>query len=194
MRKLANPFTGDNTGTIYITQTYHAGGGNIAVDMIISGMSSSTPIYAISDGTITARSTGAGSYIAKNVDNESFQEFYVHTARWVVNVNDHVTKGQLLGYIGSQAETGYPEHLHMGLTTGYYLMDYISRDIDFKTTYQDIANDWFNGSTSNPINWALFQDLYINQSDTPPVPPTPIYVNKGKFPWVLYARKLRERR
>lgn len=193
MRKLANPFTGDNSGTVYITQTYHAGGGNIAVDMIISGMTSSTPIYAISDGTITARSTGAGSYIMKSIDNESFQEYYVHTARWVVNVNDHVTKGQLLGYIGSQAETGYPEHLHMGLTTGYYLMDYISRDIDFKTTYQDIANDWFNGSTSNPINWNLFQDLYINQSDTP-TPPTPVVGVKGNFPWVLYARKLRERR
>lgn len=192
MRKLANPFTGDYTGTVYITQTYHAGGGNIAVDMVISGMSSSTPIYAISDGTITARSTGAGSYIMKSVDNESFQEYYVHTARWVVNVNDHVVKGQLLGYIGSQAETGYPEHLHMGLTTGYYLMDYISHGIDFKTTYQDIANEWFDGSTSNPIDWSNFQDLEINQSDTPPVPP--IILDRGKFPWVLYARKLREQR
>ena len=117
----------------------------------------------------------------------------MHTARWVVNIGDHVVKGQMLGYIGSQAETGYPEHLHMGLTTGYYLMDYISRDIDFHTSYQDIANDWFNGSIYNPINWSLFTDRYINQNDTPPTPPAPARIKNGKFPWVLYARKLRER-
>ena len=68
-------------------------------------------------------------------------------------------------------------------------MDYISHGIDFRTTYQDIANDWFNGSTSNPINWSLFQDLEINQGGTPP---TPWAVKKGNFPWVLYARKLRD--
>ena len=189
MRKLANPFTGDLNGTVYITQTYHAGGGNIAVDMIITGMTSSTPIYAMSDGTVIITSTGSGSYLAKSVDNESFNEFYVHTARWVVSANQHVNMGDLLGYIGSQQETGYPMHLHMGLTTGYYLMDYISHGIDFRTTYQDIANDWFNGSTSNPINWSLFQDLEINQGGTPP---TPWAVKKGNFPWVLYARKLRD--
>ena len=96
MRKLANPFTGDLNGTVYITQTYHAGGGNIAVDMIITGMTSSTPIYAMSDGTVIITSTGSGSYLAKSVDNESFNEFYVHTARWVVSANQHVNMGDLL--------------------------------------------------------------------------------------------------
>lgn len=192
MRKLANPFTGDMNGTVIITQTYHAGGGNIAVDMVISGMTSSTPIYAMSDGTVIITSPTAGSYLYKSVDNEQFFEYYVHTARWVVSSGQHVVMGQLLGYIGSQQETGYVEHLHMGLTTGYYLMDYISRSIDFITYAQDIANEWFSGSTSNPINWSLFTDRYINQGGTPPTPPTPWTVKKGKFPWVLYARKLRE--
>jgi murein DD-endopeptidase MepM/ murein hydrolase activator NlpD len=192
MRKLANPFTGNDTGSVIITQTYHAGGNNIAVDMVVSGMTSNTPIYALSDGTVILSTSQAGSYLYKSVDNENFFEYYVHTARWVVPNGTHVTRGTLLGYIGSQAETGYVEHLHMGLTTGYYLMDYISRDIVFSTPYQDIANEWFDGSTSNPIDWSNFQNLYINQGGTPPVPP--IIHREGKFPWVLYARKLREQR
>lgn len=41
---------------------------------------------------------------------------------------------------------------------------------------------------------ATFQGAfrYIPWNSTPPTPPTP--TRRGKFPWVLYARKLRERR
>ena len=56
-------------------------------------------------------------------------------------------------------------HLHMGLTVGNYIMDYFGRGINFRTTYQDIANDWFNGSINNPINWSLFKDLSFNNGN-----------------------------
>lgn len=161
MRKLANPFGGNKT--VYITQTYHSGGGNIAIDCITDGTNSQTPVYAISDGTVVAATPAGNSYLCKTVDGANFQEFYVHTARWTVNIGDHVRAGDQIGYIAtSQENGGFPMHLHMGLTTGNYIMNYFDRGINFRTTYQDIANDWFNGSTNNPIDWSLFQDLSLD--------------------------------
>lgn len=161
--KLQNPF--GNGKTIYITQTYHEGGNNIAIDCVTDGTTSGTPIYAMSNGTVTTISKTAGSYLCKTVDGAGFQEFYVHTARWTVKKGQYVNTGDLLGYIATQAENGgYPLHLHIGLSTGNYIMNYFDRNINFKTTYQDIANDWFNGDVNNPINWSLFQDLNIGDS------------------------------
>mgnify|MGYP007022118712 CR=1 FL=1 len=72
-------------------------------------------------------------------------------------------------------------------------MDYISRDITFRTLYQDIANEWFNGLIMGNINWSLFNNYYINQSDSPTPPPVPPYtITEDPFPFVLYARKRRE--
>ena len=160
MSKLQNPF--GNGKRVLITQTYHTGGNNIAIDCVTDGTNSNTPVYAISSGTVTTIAKNAGSYLCKTVDGAVFQEFYVHTARWVVSSGQHVNAGDLLGYIATKAENGgYAMHLHMGLSTGNYIMNYFDRGIDFRTTYQDIANDWFNGSTNNPINWSLFQDLNI---------------------------------
>lgn len=163
MSKLQNPF--GNGKRVLITQTYHEGGNNIAIDCITDNTTSNTPVYAISNGKVTMVSNSAGSYLCKTVDGAGFQEFYVHTARWVVSTGQYVKAGDLLGYIAtSQENGGYPMHLHMGLSTGNYIMNYFDRDIDFKTTYQDIANDWFNGNINNPINWGLFQDLSIGDS------------------------------
>lgn len=161
--KLQNPF--GNGKTIWITQTYHEGGNNIAIDCVTDGTTSGTPIYAMSNGTVTTISKASGSYLCKTIDGANFQEFYVHTARWVVSKGQVVKTGDLLGYIATQAENGgYPMHLHIGLSTGNYIMNYFDRGINFKTTYQDIANDWFNGDINNPINWGLFQDLNIGDS------------------------------
>lgn len=163
MSKLQNPF--GNGKRVLVTQTYHAGGNNIAIDCITDGTNSSTPIYAMSNGKVTMISNGAGSYLCKTINGVAFQEFYVHTARWVVSTGQYVKTGDLLGYIATQAENGgYPMHLHIGLSTGNYIMNYFDRNIDFRTTYQDIANDWFNGSTKNPINWSLFQDLSLDDN------------------------------
>lgn len=160
--KLQNPF--GNNRTIWITQTYHEGGNNIAIDCITDGTTSGTPIYAMSNGTVTVVSKTAGSYLCKTIDGANFSEFYVHTARWVVKKGQTVKTGDLLGYIATQAENGgYPMHLHIGLSTGNYIMNYFDRGINFKTQYQDIANDWFNGDINNPINWSLFQDLQLGE-------------------------------
>lgn len=163
MSKLQNPF--GNGKRVLVTQTYHAGGNNIAIDCVTDNTTSNTPVYAISSGTVTTIAKNAGSYLCKTVDGAGFQEFYVHTARWVVSSGQHVNVGDLLGYIATKAENGgYAMHLHIGLSTGNYIMNYFDHSIDFKTTYQDIANDWFNGNINNPINWALFQDLNIGDS------------------------------
>lgn len=53
----------------------------------------------------------------------------------------------------------------------------------------------------------MYDSLYVNDTTivydshdypwktwTGPTPPTPTPTKRGKFPWVLYARKLREKR
>ena len=52
MIKLRNPFTGTKIGDVYITQTYHSGSNNIAVDLVVSGINGGTPVYAMRDGIV----------------------------------------------------------------------------------------------------------------------------------------------
>lgn len=62
-----------------------------------------------------------------------------------------------------------------------------------KILSQNVSHDYV---TVESFGTASFQGAfrYIPWNGTPPTPPTPVHTRKGKFPWVLYARKLRERR
>lgn len=50
-------------------------------------------------------------------------------------------------------------------------------------------------SSSNNYKWShyTFQGFIYNPYGDSPTPPTPGFRRRNKFPWVLYARKLRER-
>lgn len=79
-----------------------------------------TPIYASDNGVVTyagwhgVGNTGFGNYVAID-HNNSLVTHYAHLESFVVNVGDVVTKGQLIGFMGSTGNsTGY--HLHFALT------------------------------------------------------------------------------
>ena len=67
-------------------------------------------------------------------------------------------------------------------STGYYKMKnsthiYNVLGVNDTTIYRGLGYNWRSFSTNTPY---------------PPTPPTPV-IRKGKFPWVLYAKKLREK-
>ena len=74
-----------------------------------------TPIYATRSGVVTiARSSqSAGNYVTIN-HGDGFSSVYMHMTNYVVSVNQAVSQGQLIGYVGS---TGYStgNHLHFGI-------------------------------------------------------------------------------
>lgn len=138
---------------LWITQTYHAGGNNTAIDL---SASTDTPVYALADGIVTYRSSGAGSYCIQTVTDSILKIYYVHTYKWV-NANTFVKKGAVICYIApTSLNGGYPTHLHLGLQAGKEIMNYFDRSIVFRTKYQDIKNIWFNGEV---LDWSKFKDL-----------------------------------
>lgn len=80
-----------------------------------------TPIYAAASGTIAAMlspsaSGGAGYYIKINHDQSGISTEYMHQSRFNPNlsVGDHVSKGDIIGYVGSTGNSTGP-HLHFGV-------------------------------------------------------------------------------
>lgn len=146
-------FTSPLGKELWITQTYHTGGNNTAIDL---SANADTPVYALADGIVTYRSSGAGSYCIQTVSDSTLKIYYVHTYKWV-NANTFVKKGDVICYIApTSLNGGYPTHLHLGLQTGKEIMDYFDRSIIFRTKYQAIKDIWFKGED---LDWSKFRDL-----------------------------------
>jgi murein DD-endopeptidase MepM/ murein hydrolase activator NlpD len=73
------------------------------------------PIYAVSDGTVTVagRTGGFGNYVKLN-HGGGLGTGYGHMSRIAVRAGQHVSRGQVLGYIGSSGLSTGP-HLHYEL-------------------------------------------------------------------------------
>lgn len=146
-------FTSPLGNELWITQTYHTGGNNTAIDL---SANADVPVYALADGVVTYRSSGAGSYCIQTVTDSILKIYYVHSYKWV-NANTFVKKGDVICYIApTSLNGGYPTHLHLGLQTGKEIMDYFDRSIVFRTKYQAIKDVWFKGED---LDWSKFKDL-----------------------------------
>lgn len=76
-----------------------------------------TPAYAVADGVVfyTAHSqVDYGNHVAINIDNTNCSVLYAHLNSYVVAQGDHVTRGQLIGYVGTTGRSTGP-HLHFEL-------------------------------------------------------------------------------
>ena len=156
MAKFRNPF---GSKELWITQTYHTGSNNTAVDFsAVAG----TPVYAVADGKVTYRSSGYGSYCIQHIDNSDLIVYYVHTYKWV-GANTQVKKGQIIARIApTTLNGGHPTHLHLGLQIGKYLMNYLDRSITMKTRFPANKNIWFKGES---FDWSKHKDLsYLNNA------------------------------
>ena len=88
-----------------------------------------TPIYAAKSGKVTTASYqagGAGYYVSIN-HGDGFSSVYMHMTHFIVAPGQHVTAGQVIGYVGSTGGSTGP-HLHFGISyNGTYVnpMNYI---------------------------------------------------------------------
>lgn len=157
--KFCSPF-GNNR--LCITQTYHAGSNNWAIDCNpkLTGTKAGDPVVAIADGKIGVTSLGAGAYCTLIVDNSPIKLFNVHTYQWLT-AGTKVSKGQQIGVLAPEGISGEPIHLHLGLgkVSGNYphIMDFFDRNIKVETRYNDIKADWFNSDGS--FDWSKHKDL-----------------------------------
>ena len=89
--------------------------------------SQGTPIYAARSGkvTVSTNSSSYGYYVTIN-HGDGFSSLYAHMTHDVVNVGQSVSKGQLIGYMGSTGRSTGP-HLHFSI--------------------------FYNGSSVNPMNY-----------------------------------------
>ncbi len=81
------------------------------------GASYGSPIYACASGTVTSATFGNayGYHVVINHGN-GFSTLYAHMCRFVVAPGQYVTRGQVIGYVGSTGMSTGP-HLHL---TMYY--------------------------------------------------------------------------
>ena len=88
-----------------------------------------TPIYAAKSGKVTTTSYqagGAGYYVSIN-HGDGFASIYMHMTNYIVQPGQHVSTGQVIGYVGSTGGSPGP-HLHFGISyKGTYVnpMSYI---------------------------------------------------------------------
>ena len=88
-----------------------------------------TPIYAAKEGKVTTTSFqagGAGYYVSIN-HGDGFASIYMHMTHYIVKPGQHVSTGQVIGYVGSTGGSTGP-HLHFGISyKGTYVnpMNYI---------------------------------------------------------------------
>ncbi len=75
-----------------------------------------TPIYATRSGVVTVASYqagGAGNYVSIN-HGDGFSSIYMHMTHYIVYVGQQVSRGQVIGYVGSTGISTGP-HLHFGI-------------------------------------------------------------------------------
>ncbi len=89
---------------------YHNG-----LDICLSSGSLGSPIRAAGDGVVTKASWygGYGNCVMINIGN-GYVTLYGHLQRYVVSAGQHVSKGQVVGYMGSTGNSTGP-HLHFTL-------------------------------------------------------------------------------
>lgn len=147
------------------------------------------PIYSMSGGEVirvdqTDQGTGYGAMcIVWNHDNNDLWLYGDLSDNMVVAVlGQTIQQGQMIGYEGNPsgtASTGL--HVHLEKEN--------QPDGVFKFGYVNSINP-VSGTGIQNVVYTTSGETYIY--DGTPVPPT--LSKQNKFPWVLYARKLRERR
>ena len=93
------------------------------LDIVLTSGTMGAPVYAIADGYVTRASWygGYGNCIQYAVGN-GYSVLYGHLSGYNCKAGQYVTKGSVLGYIGSTGASTGP-HLHFAVTVGGSYVD-----------------------------------------------------------------------
>lgn len=157
------------------------------LDIATSG---SKPVYSMLNGRILEMGTDSsqGNYIVIVDDNVGSNTYgyatrYMHLASFNVSQNDRIVVGQQVGMEGT---TGHSTGIHLHVE-----MQDVSR-FNWQWHWSYTKSDYLDPTVFMGIdNIDGTQWIY----DGTPVPPTPTTPTKKqhKFPWVLYAKKIRNK-
>lgn len=152
------------------------------------------PLYAPCSCTCVARSSSGDWQVFTSDDVVhvpgipwptviSFQIGHDNTPR---QIGDHFTQGDLIGHTGTNGHvTG--DHVHYNIATGRYTAPWSGQLNNSIHIYSGCYVDDTVIYRGGGYDWVEYGDT--------PTPPTPSggTIVKSKFPWVLYARKLRNK-
>jgi len=101
--------SGFTTGRRYIS-AFNISTGHRAVDYAAAY---GTPIVSVGDGTVTRASWSSAGYgnLVSIRHNATYSTNYGHMSKFAVKVGQHVSQGQVIGYVGSTGLSTGP-HLH----------------------------------------------------------------------------------
>ena len=117
-----------------------------------------------------------------------------------IHVGDTKLQGEVIGHTGTYGGVG--DHVHIeakkGTYQGYhqnsqgvYMLTGSTWLYDlFGVNDTTLAKTYYDNHNGQRVYYT-FRDFTINLP-YPPTPPIPV-IREGKFPWVLYAKKLREK-
>ena len=164
-----------------ITDPDYSCGWHTGLDFAPYGSTPTNPIlYSVVSGEVvyveTDPNNALGIYVLILADNNEYWR-YCHMVQGSVQVQvgDLVTTASPIGQMGA---TGNVSGIHLHLERA--------------TTYSWTCGTFLNPATALGIPNEI--GTIVHYDTTPPVPPTPTDIKKSRFPWVLYARKLRQRR
>lgn len=141
----------------------------------------SQPIYSMCNGTVIHKDYEANGYgyycIIKSTDGDNYGYLFAHLdAQTLIPLNGSVTLGQ---YIADEGTSGSSTGIHLHLE----MQDLTNRNWIYGGSRQDYLDPTqFMGIPNVEGTWCYYSGT--------PVPPTPTQ-RRNKFPWVLYANKIR---
>lgn len=160
------------------------------LDIATATAGGSVPIYSMCNGTVVrsevsgslTEKVGYGNVIIIKDDTTGMGFLFAHLARRDVQLGDTVVVGQQIGMEGETGEA-YGMHLHLEMQ-------------DISSHAWDYSYD--KSLYTNPAEWMGIPNVEGTEcyyDGVPVPPPTPkTETKRKKFKWVLYAKKLRNRR
>ena len=158
-------------------------GFHTGVDFPQSGVTVQNPdLYSITDDGVVVyvynQSQGTSPALGNQVqiyDNRTGLYYrYCHMLYGSVtlNVGDSVNLSTIVGKMGNTGNsTGTHLHLEASTTQAWQCSSFVD--------------------PCDPLGFPNVRGTIVKWDSTPPTPPTPTVITKKKFPWVLYARKIR---
>ena len=166
------------------TQYHYSGSGNPHGGLDISTGANDT-LYSMVNGKVLSVSweSSYGNYIIIQDDTTGDSFLYAHMKSVSVTRGQTITLGQA---VGTEGRTGIATGIHVHLELQYHTP---GESWTWQVPYEDRPN------VAEYMGLTNTQGLKAIYRGTPgPTPPGPLDFHKKKFPWVLYARKLRQRR